>query len=77
MDHKQLLSCSVQILDAFHPRIHGVQEHVVASLAKRKVKTCVTMRLHVTVSDSCGQPYICMLFSALPEDNYDAFAGLQ
>ena len=37
MDHKRLLSCCVEILDSFNPRIHGVLEHLNTCLATKMV----------------------------------------
>ena len=37
MNHKHLLSCCVEILDSFNPRIHGVLEHLNSCLATKQV----------------------------------------
>ncbi|CAH3117094.1 unnamed protein product [Porites lobata] len=36
MNHKHLLSCCVEILDSFNPRIHGVLEHLNSCLATKQ-----------------------------------------
>jgi len=37
MNHKHLLSCCVETLDSFNPRIHGVLEHLNSCLATKQV----------------------------------------
>ena len=37
MNHKRLLSCCVEVLDSFNPRIHGVLEHLNTCLATKLV----------------------------------------
>ncbi|KAJ7370390.1 Cilia- and flagella-associated protein 99 [Desmophyllum pertusum] len=51
MDHKRLLSCCVEILDSFNPRIHGVLEHL---------NTCLATKLDLEESD---ESFITEVFS--------------
>ncbi|KAL9982729.1 hypothetical protein ACROYT_G004813 [Oculina patagonica] len=51
MDHKRLLSCCVEILDSFNPRIHGVLEHL---------NTCLATKLDLAESD---ESFITEVFS--------------
>ncbi|XP_020614236.1 cilia- and flagella-associated protein 99-like [Orbicella faveolata] len=51
MDHKRLLSCCVEVLDSFNPRILGVLEHL---------NTCLATKLDLAESD---ESFITEVFS--------------
>ena len=73
MDHKRLLSCCVEMLDSFNPRIHGVLEHLNTCLATKLVRIHFFIRALVVSLKISILVFQCKLHSILFLSSKDRF----